>query len=164
MKDELPANPDEINRLIHEPARLMIISLLYVSESGDFTFLMRRTGLTWGNLSSHMSKLEDAGYIRVEKEFKGKRPNTMLSLTEAGQAAFRAYREKMQAMLDALPEIRHLPSGSLAVGLRVGRPPDSVAGVYSVPGWQGYLPPVAVGSDRNRCDIVRAAPRRNHHQ
>ena len=104
MKDDLPTMPGGIDRLIHEPARLMIMSLLYVIESGDFTFLMRQTGLTWGNLSSHMTKLEDAGYLRVEKEFKGKRPNTMLSLTDAGRAAFRAYREKMQAMLDALPE------------------------------------------------------------
>jgi len=104
MRDDLPTMPDEIDKLIHEPARLKIMSLLYVIESGDFTFLMRQTGLTWGNLSSHMTKLEDAGYIDVEKEFKGKRPNTMLSLTDTGRVAFRVYRRMMRSMLDTLPE------------------------------------------------------------
>jgi DNA-binding MarR family transcriptional regulator len=93
-----------IDRLIHEPARLMILALLYVVESGDFTFLMRQTGLTWGNLSSHMSKLEAAGYIEVEKEFKGKKPNTMLRLTDEGRAAFREYRRSMRQVLDDLPD------------------------------------------------------------
>jgi DNA-binding MarR family transcriptional regulator len=93
-----------IDRLVHEPARLMILALLYVVESGDFTFLMRQTGLTWGNLSSHMSKLEAAGYIEVEKEFKGKKPNTMLHLTDEGRAAFRAYRQSMKLVLDDLPD------------------------------------------------------------
>jgi DNA-binding transcriptional ArsR family regulator len=98
-------NPlSSIDRLIHEPARLMILALLYVVESGDFTFLMRQTGLTWGNLSSHMSKLEEAGYIEVEKEFKGRKPNTMLRLTDAGRAAFRAYRQSMKQVLDDLPD------------------------------------------------------------
>ncbi len=59
----LPALTD-IDRLIHEPARLMILALLYVVESADFIFLMRQTELTWGNLSSYMSKLEEAGYIQ----------------------------------------------------------------------------------------------------
>jgi DNA-binding transcriptional ArsR family regulator len=94
----------EIDRLIHEPARLMILALLYVIESGDFTFLMRQTGLTWGNLSSHMSKLEAAGYIEVEKEFVGRKPNTMLRLTDEGRAAFQAYRQSMKQVLDDLPD------------------------------------------------------------
>ena len=92
-----------IDRLIHEPARLMIMSYLYVVESADFTFLMRQTGLTWGNLSSHMTKLEDAGYIEVEKEFIGKKPNTMLKLTEKGRAAFQEYRQNMRHLFDDLP-------------------------------------------------------------
>ena len=93
-----------IDRIIHEPARLMILALLYVVESGDFTFLMRQTGLTWGNLSSHMSKLEDAGYIEVEKTFKGKKPNTMLRLTDEGRAAFQEYVQSMKQVLDGLPD------------------------------------------------------------
>ncbi len=65
---------------------------------------MRQTGLTWGNLSSHMSKLEEAGYIQVEKGFKGKKPHTMLHLTRKGQNAFREYRRRMRQVLDDLPE------------------------------------------------------------
>jgi DNA-binding transcriptional ArsR family regulator len=94
----------DIDRMIHEPARLMILSLLYVVESGDFTFLMRQTGLTWGNLSSHMSKLEAAGYIEVEKEFVGKKPRTMLRLTEEGRAAFREYVQSMKQVFDDLTD------------------------------------------------------------
>ena len=95
---------NEIDRLVHEPARLMLMAVLYVIESADFTFLMNQTGLTWGNLSAHMSKLEEAGYIEVEKTFKGKRPNTMLRLTPQGRSAFQAYRQKMKNVLDSLPE------------------------------------------------------------
>ena len=94
----------DIDRVIHEPARLMILALLYVVESGDFTFLMRQTGLTLGNLSSHLSKLEAAGYVEIEKEFVGKKPHTMLHLTAEGRAAFRDYRQRMKQVLDDLPD------------------------------------------------------------
>ncbi len=94
----------DVDRLIHEPARLKLMALLYVLDSADFTFLMAQTGMTWGNLSAHMSKLEKAGYIEVVKTFKGKRPNTMLSLTDAGRRAFQTYRQQMQRLLDNLPE------------------------------------------------------------
>jgi DNA-binding transcriptional ArsR family regulator len=99
----LPSLAD-IDRLIHEPARLMILSLLYVVDSADFIFLMRQTGLTWGNLSSHMSKLEEAGYIHVQKEFKGKKPHTLLQLSQQGRAAFQAYRQRIKQVLDELPD------------------------------------------------------------
>ena len=95
---------DEIDRTIHEPARLLVLALLYVVESADFTFLMNQTGLTWGNLSAHMSKLEEAGYILVEKSFKERKPHTLLRLTEDGRTAFRSYRQKMKQVLDDLPE------------------------------------------------------------
>jgi DNA-binding transcriptional ArsR family regulator len=85
-----------IDRLVHEPARLMIVATLYVVESADFLFLVRQTGLTLGNLSSHMSKLEAAGYVDVEKKFVGKKPHTMLRLTEDGRAAFLQYRQSME--------------------------------------------------------------------
>jgi DNA-binding transcriptional ArsR family regulator len=94
----------DIDRLIHEPARLMILALLYVVESADFLFLMRQTGLTWGNLSSHLSKLEEGGYVEIEKEFVGKKPHTMLHLTDEGRSAFREYRQSMRQVLDELPD------------------------------------------------------------
>ena len=94
----------EIDRLVHEPARFQVMALLYVIESADFTFIMNQLGLTWGNLSAHITKLEDGGYVAVEKGFKGKRPQTMLSLTEEGRKAFQDYRQTMKQMLDELPE------------------------------------------------------------
>ncbi len=101
--DELPSIP-KIDKLIHEPARLMIMANLFVVESADFLWLMRQTGLTWGNLSSHMSRLEAAGYIDVEKKFVGKKPNTKLHLTDEGRAAFEAYRKSMKQVFEELPE------------------------------------------------------------
>ena len=93
----------EIDRLIHEPARLMIMAYLYVVESADFLFLMRQTGLTHGNLSSHMSKLEAAGYIEIVKEFVDRKPHTMLQLTDKGRTAFQKYRQSMMHVFDDLP-------------------------------------------------------------
>lgn len=98
------AGLEDIDRLIHEPARLMIVMTLYVVESADFTFIANQTGLTWGNLSSHISKLEDAGYVMVDKRFVGKKPQTIASLTEPGRAAFRDYRRHMQLLFDELPD------------------------------------------------------------
>jgi DNA-binding MarR family transcriptional regulator len=95
---------NEIDRLIHEPARLQIVALLYVLESADFVFLSQQTGFTWGNLSAHVTKLEEGGYVTVEKGYKGKRPQTMLSLTKQGRKAFQIYRQSMQQMLNDLPE------------------------------------------------------------
>ena len=98
------SSPLEIDKQIHEPARLLLMAHLYVVEKADFTYLMRQTGLTWGNLSSHMSKLENAGYIEVVKAFKGKRPNTMLKMTPQGRTAFQIYRQQMLGMLGNIPE------------------------------------------------------------
>ena len=99
----LPA-ADTIDRLVHEPARLAILANLLVLEQADFVFLMNETGLTRGNLSSHMSKLEDAGYLKIEKRFEGKLPRTLLSLTDEGRRALAAYRRRMQQVVSALPE------------------------------------------------------------
>jgi DNA-binding MarR family transcriptional regulator len=90
----------DIDKLIHEPARLLIMTQMYVVEEADFVYLMRKTGLTWGNLSSHMTKLETAGYIDVEKEFVEKKPHTILRLTEDGRKAFQQYRKKMKKVLN----------------------------------------------------------------
>ena len=86
----------ELDRLIHEPARLLIVTILSTVESADFLFLQRETELTKGNLSAHLSKLESAGYVNIEKTFKGKLPLTVCKLTEAGQQAFDGYRQQMQ--------------------------------------------------------------------
>ena len=94
----------DIDRLVHEPARFQVMALLYVIESADFTFIMGQLGLTWGNLSAHVTKLEEGGYVAVEKGFKGKRPQTMLSLTRQGRKAFQTYRQTMKQMLDDIPE------------------------------------------------------------
>jgi len=93
----------DLDRLVHEPARLAVMAVLYVLESADFTFLMNQTGLTWGNLSAHLSKLEEGGYIEVEKTFKGKRPNTILQLTPQGRKAFQSYAQKMKQVFNDLP-------------------------------------------------------------
>ena len=92
-----------VDRLIHEPARFNIMAYLSVIQSADFTFLQTQTGLTWGNLSSHINKLETAGYVVVEKDFVGKKPHTMLQLTDKGRTAFSDYRKKMRKALNTLP-------------------------------------------------------------
>lgn len=94
----------EIDKIIHEPARLKIMTQLYVVEEADFIFLMRQTGLTWGNLSSHMSKLEDAEYIEVRKEFLDKKPHTILRLTQKGRNSFKEYRNAMDRVFRDLPD------------------------------------------------------------
>ncbi len=93
----------EIDRVVHEPARLLILSYLYVVESADFLFLLRQTNLTKGNLSSHLTKLEEAGYVKIKKKFEGKIPHTLLSLTEDGRKAFREYSQRMKRIFEELP-------------------------------------------------------------
>ena len=89
----------KIDKLIHEPARLLIISHLYVIEAADFVFLRNQTELTWGNLSSHLSKLEEAEYVSIQKEFIKKKPRTMISLTKKGRDAFEKYRRQIKKIL-----------------------------------------------------------------
>ena len=94
----------EIDRVIHEPARLLILAYLSVVESADFLFLMNQTALTRGNLSSHLSKLEDAGYVEIKKEFVEKIPRTLLCLTDEGRKAFQEYQSNMKQVLDSLSQ------------------------------------------------------------
>jgi DNA-binding MarR family transcriptional regulator len=101
--DELNAIQN-IDKTIHEPARLILMAHLFVVESADFLFLQRQTGLTWGNMSSHLSKLENAGYVAVEKEFIDKKPHTTLKLTDKGRKAFKEYRKNMKQVFEDLPE------------------------------------------------------------
>jgi DNA-binding MarR family transcriptional regulator len=91
-----------IDKLIHEPARLKILAQLYVVESADFLFLMRQTGLTQGNVSGHLTKLEKANYVTIKKGYVGKRPQTVISLTTKGRKAFKEYIQSMQQVFDGL--------------------------------------------------------------
>jgi len=99
MSDELRA-VTALDRLIHEPARLLIVTILSSVASADFLFLQRETGLTKGNLSAHLSKLEEAGYVKIKKTFKGKFPLTVCKLTASGQRSLRMYRQQLQSFMD----------------------------------------------------------------
>jgi DNA-binding transcriptional ArsR family regulator len=89
----------EVDRMIHEPARLQIVALLSGAKEADFLFLQRETKLTKGNLSSHLMKLEEASYIEIEKTFRGKIPLTLVRLTQNGRTAFQDYRRTMNGLL-----------------------------------------------------------------
>jgi len=93
-----------VDRLVHEPARLLILSHLYVIEACDFLFMQKQTGLTKGNLSSHLAKLEDAGYVEIIKEFQGKRPRTLLRLTPSGRNAFSKHIASLRQWIDGVPD------------------------------------------------------------
>jgi DNA-binding MarR family transcriptional regulator len=90
----------DVNRLIHEPSRTVILAILAAVESADFLYLQRETGLTKGNLSVHLSKLEEAGFVNIEKTYRGKVPLTLCRMTEAGQQAFQEYRRQLKSFVD----------------------------------------------------------------
>jgi DNA-binding MarR family transcriptional regulator len=89
------------DRVIHEPARLRIMAILYVAREADFTFLMRETGLTRGNLSVQLTRLEEAGHVTIAKTFVGRRPRTVAGLTPSGRSAFDRYRAYLKGFLEA---------------------------------------------------------------
>jgi DNA-binding MarR family transcriptional regulator len=89
----------ELDRVIHEPGRLMIVALLYAVDKADFLYLQHETQMNKGTLSSHLSRLEEAGYVEVVKTYRGKIPQTLLSLTAAGRSAFEQYRKKLKEAL-----------------------------------------------------------------
>lgn len=99
--DEL-RNLTDLDRLIHEPARLMIMTILFAAEEADFLYLLHATGLTKGNLSAHLSKLEEAGYVQIDKSFRGKVPQTLLSMTADGREAFQSYRRQIEQFVNHL--------------------------------------------------------------
>ena len=96
-----------LNRLIHEPSRLAIMSALSACVQADFLFLQRLTGLTNGNLSGHLSKLEEAGLVQIEKRFVGKTPNTVASLTTQGQAAIEQHWQQLERLRNRTQEWSH---------------------------------------------------------
>ena len=92
----------DIDPLIHAPTRLKILAYLSIVESADFTFLMRQTGLTRGNLSVNLRKLEEVGYVNIKKEFIDRIPRTLIRLTDEGRLAIQTYRNNMQLVLNEL--------------------------------------------------------------
>jgi DNA-binding transcriptional ArsR family regulator len=88
----------DLDRTIHEPARLRILTLLSGVDEADFNFLLNTVGLTKGNLSSHMDKLEKAGYVTIVKSFNGRIPHTDFSITQEGRQALEKYWEELDAI------------------------------------------------------------------
>ncbi len=97
-----------LDRLLHESARLVIMTALQSCRMADFRYLQKLTGLTKGNLSRHLSKLEEAGLVKIEKGFVGKVPNTVVSPTTEGQMAIRRHWERLDAMRDAASQLPNL--------------------------------------------------------
>ncbi len=93
-------NPAEVNKLIHAPIRLGIMTILNSVNKVNFIYLRKKLEVTDGNLSSHMEKLEKAGYVSVKKTFIDKKPNTVYSITEKGKKAFRGYLEHLEKIIE----------------------------------------------------------------
>ena len=100
MDNETAREIQKIDRLIHEPARLAIMSILYALSEADFLYLLSATGLSKGNLSAHVGRLEEAGYVEVEKKFIGKKPKTVYRLTPDGRKAFNEYLRHMRKIVE----------------------------------------------------------------
>lgn len=100
----------ELDRLVHEPARLAIMTALTACQSADFLYLQRLTGLSKGNLSSHLSKLEAAGLVQIDKEFVGKIPTTRVAPTRDGRAAIARHWRQLEKLRQAALEWR--PEGA----------------------------------------------------
>jgi len=93
-----------IDVLIHEPVRLRILALLAAVEQADFMFILRQTGISRGNLSVQMTRLEEAGVVQVTRDFDGRRPRTLYALSKEGIRALADYRRSMSRLLETLPE------------------------------------------------------------
>ena len=94
----------DLDRTIHSPARLMVMTYLYVVDSVDYVYLTHLTGLTWGNLATHVGKLEEADYVEIKKTFVNKKPYSVIKLTKRGRQAFKSYKSQMKGVLDDLPD------------------------------------------------------------
>ena len=90
-----------IDRVVHEPARLSLLTALSACESADFLYLQRLTGLSKGNLSSHLAKLEGAGLVQIDKRFVGKVPQTIARLTDEGRVAIEQYWQQVDLLRKA---------------------------------------------------------------
>ena len=99
-----PGLLQDINHIIHTPIRLMVMMYLYTVESVDYVFLRRMTNLTWGSLATHINKLEEAGYIEVDKGYRGKKPHSMIRMTEIGRSAFKEYKDRMEGVFSSIKD------------------------------------------------------------
>ena len=90
----------DLDRLVHEPGRLAILTVLSSVQDADFLFIQRATGLTKGNLSSHLAKLEDAGLVEIEKRFVEKKTQTLVRLSDTGRQAIESYWNEMERLRD----------------------------------------------------------------
>ena len=92
----------DFDRVLHSPARLTIVAILSAVTEADFVYLLNESGLTKGNLSTHLSKLEETGYIEIEKTYRGKIPHTICHLTRQGRNAFEAYHRQMTQTIQSI--------------------------------------------------------------
>jgi len=95
-----PPSLTEVDRLVHEPSRSIILAILAATKSADFLYLQRETKLTKGNLTIHLAKLETAGYIRIEKTYRGRVPQTLCRITPKGREAFEIYRKQLKQFIE----------------------------------------------------------------
>ena len=100
MKNNHPPSLTEVDRLIHEPSRSIILAILTITRKADFLYLQRETGLTKGNLTIHLAKLEHAGYIQIEKTYRKKTPLTLCNITKKGSEAFENYRKQLKQFIE----------------------------------------------------------------
>ena len=98
------SNLTNFDRVLHSPARLTIVAILSAVEEADFVYLLNESGLTKGNLSTHLAKLEQTGYIDIEKTYRGKIPLTLCRLTKNGHIAFKNYRKQLKKFVDVTGE------------------------------------------------------------
>ena len=104
MSDQPAMQLPPIDDLLHEPARLRLLAFLAVVKRADFTYLLKLTGMSKGNLSVQMNRLGDANLVNIEKSFAGKRPRTVYELTREGRDALRTYKKNLKIILEALPD------------------------------------------------------------
>ena len=93
-----------LDPLLHAELRLAVMSLLISADEAEFPYIKEQTGATAGNLSVQIDKLSAAGYIEVEKTFKGKRPCTLCRISEKGRQAFEEYVDALKSYLDMSPK------------------------------------------------------------
>lgn len=99
MSHSIIADIISLDKIIHEPGRIAILTLLSVVDKADFLYLKNNTGFTQGNLSSHLRKLENSGYVEIEKTFKGKRPLTLIQISKTGKENFEMYLKTIKQFI-----------------------------------------------------------------